>query len=119
MREGTTVQTKQNERRKTKQDVAQLRLEFGLHEEEEFITKFPCSLENRSATFPGNCYLFQNHICFISPAKARVVKVIIPLEDINSMEKSNTAYVISNVIKIETEYKKVFLKSLSAKFILF
>ena len=110
LREGSIVQVappKQLERRKNKQDIAQFRTEFSLPEEEEFVTKFPCALEHRTTTFPGNCYLFQNHLCFISPSKARVVKVSIPLEDINSMEKSNTAYVISNLIKIDVGYIKV------------
>ncbi|KIJ54188.1 hypothetical protein M422DRAFT_241439 [Sphaerobolus stellatus SS14] len=65
------------------------------------IDDYGCALQ-REILIQGRLYISENHICFHANVFGWTTDLVIPIEDITSLEKKMSAYVISNAIRVNT-----------------
>ncbi|KAF3451047.1 hypothetical protein FNV43_RR07136 [Rhamnella rubrinervis] len=65
---------------------------FSLHPDEVVEHSYSCALE-RSFLYHGRMYVSQWHICFHSNVFSKQMKVIIPIEDIDEIRRSQHAFI--------------------------
>ncbi|KAL8153511.1 hypothetical protein V2J09_011271 [Rumex salicifolius] len=65
---------------------------FGLHPDEIVHNSYSCALE-RSFLYHGRMYVSAHHICFHSNVFSKQIKVIIPLQDIDEIRRSQHALI--------------------------
>ncbi|KAF9564948.1 GRAM-domain-containing protein, partial [Agrocybe pediades] len=74
-------------------------------EDEFLIEDYGCALQ-REILLQGRLYLSENHISFQANIFGWITQLSIPLEEITTIEKKLTAYVIPNAIQITTPQRK-------------
>ncbi|KIJ54183.1 hypothetical protein M422DRAFT_64311 [Sphaerobolus stellatus SS14] len=78
------------------------------------IDDYGCALQ-REILIQGRLYISENHICFHANIFGWTTDLVIPIEDITSLEKKMTAYVIPNAIQVNTYSAKYTFASLLSR----
>lgn len=78
------------------------------------IEDYGCALQ-REILIQGRIYISENHICFHANIFGWVTDLVIPIYDIQTLEKRMTAYVIPNAILITTPRTKYTFASFLAR----
>ncbi|KIJ38876.1 hypothetical protein M422DRAFT_210620 [Sphaerobolus stellatus SS14] len=78
------------------------------------IDDYGCALQ-REILIQGRLYISENHICFHANIFGWTTDLVIPIEDITSLEKKMTAYVIPNAIQVNTSSAKYTFASLLSR----
>ncbi|KAK0134579.1 GRAM domain-containing protein 1B [Merluccius polli] len=82
-------------------------------ESDRLLVDYHCALQ-RDILLQGRLYLTENWLCFHSNV-FKGTKILLPLKDITSMTKMNTARFIPNAIQVCTTSDKLFLTFFSSR----
>ncbi|KAI0066605.1 GRAM-domain-containing protein [Artomyces pyxidatus] len=78
------------------------------------IEDYGCALQ-REILIQGRIYISENHICFHANIFGWITDLVIPIYDIQSLDKKMTAFVIPNAIQIATRNTKYTFASFLAR----
>ncbi|KAI0042544.1 GRAM-domain-containing protein [Auriscalpium vulgare] len=78
------------------------------------IEDYGCALQ-REILIQGRIYISENHICFHANIFGWITDLIIPIYDIQSLDKKMTAFVIPNAIQMTTRNAKYTFASFLAR----